>query len=74
MLYSFYHKPNSEETRKSISLDNKNCLSFLKSNMESVDENVDILQQLSGTKTFGDGEILILENMKKLFLNLRQKN
>ena len=42
--------------------------------MESVDENVDILQQLSGTKTFGDGETLILENMKKLFLNLRQKN
>ena len=74
MLYSFYHKPNSEETRKSISLDNKNCLSFLKSNMESDDKNVDILQQLSGTKTFSDGETLILENMKKLFLNLRQKN
>lgn len=59
MLYSFYHKLNHEERGKSRSLDNKNCLSFLKSNAESVDENFDILQQFSGTKCLGDGKTLI---------------
>ena len=68
MLYSFYRKLTSEETRKSISLNNKNCQNFLKSSMESDDENMDILQQLSGTKCLGDGETLLLRNLEKAIL------
>ena len=65
VLYSFSRKLISEEAWKSISLDNKNCHSFLKSNIESVDKNVDILWQLSGTKCLADGETLILRNLEE---------
>ena len=67
-MYSFYLKLTRKETGKSMSLDNKNCHSFLKSHIESVDENVDILQQLSGTKFLGDGETLMLRNLEETIL------
>ena len=73
--YSFYRKLISKEAGKSISLDNKNCHSFLKSNIESVGKNADILRQLSGTKYLGDEETLMLEEtLKKLLLNMCEVN
>ena len=65
MPYSFYRKLISEEARKSISLDNKNCYSFLKSNIESLDKNVDILRQASGTKWLSDKETLIIRILEE---------
>ena len=68
LLYSFYRKLTSEETRKSISLDNKNYHSFLKSNIELADENAGILQQLKDTKWLGDEETLLLRNLEETFV------
>ena len=45
--------------------------SFLKSKIESVDKNVDILRQASGAKWLSDGEYLQI--LKKLFLNLSRR-
>lgn len=71
---SFYRKLISEEAGKSISLDNKNCHSFLKSKIESVDKNVDILRQASGAKWLSDGETLILTNLEETIFEPVQKD
>ena len=45
--------------------DSDNCHSFLKSNIESVGKNADILWQLSGKEYLGDEETLILRNIEE---------
>ena len=74
MPSSFYRKLISEQARKSISLDNKNCHSFLKPKIESVDKNVDILRQASGAKRLSDGETLILTNLEETIFEPVQKD
>ena len=72
--YSLYRKLISKEAGKSILLDNKNCYTFLKSKIESVDKNVDILRQASGAKWLSDGETLILTNLEETIFEPVQKD